>query len=471
MHKKDIQRYLKALKPEEYSDFKKYLESKYFKIENRERVVALYDYLIKKAAPAFEDELLNNDYLSKKLKFSNIRNLKTILANALEDFMFLEEVKVSHLESGTLKAKMLNNRNLNDEFKAYSSNWLSNLSIKKGISYNVALYKTIMLHHRYLNIVDKYSKNGYDTFEEFVNQIDVYYLNVKLYFEINNEVYKREFPNFNLDNYFIEKIIETVFDDKIENKPIVDLYGKLLVFEKKSNIDLRQNYFKCKEIFLSLLNEFSKRELGEILILLQNYCQYFINQGDKDFKIETFNWYKIFLEQRIYESYSSFHHILYYNIFVIAAELNELNWAENFISKYNYLLHIDYQKESFAVCSSYLEFCKGNFDVTLKLITESDIDDFTHLMTVKLLQIKCFYETQEFYLLENFLKTFKNFIRRNKIINQSQKERYLNFAGYVSKMAKLQKERDVHIIKFKQKIANDKNIPFRTWIEKKLLEL
>lgn len=468
MHKKDIQRYLRALKPEEYSDFKKYLESKYFKVENRERVITLYDHLIKKAAPKFEDQFVNNDYLSNKLKFSNIRNLKSILANALENFMHLHEVKASQLESDLITVKMLSSRHLYEEFNQYSENWFEELDYKKERSFLVVLYKALFKYEMYKK--EKLDRTSKEVFNEFLNSVDHFYFLLKTNFEVINQIHIKEFELKDTNKHFSE--ISTIIEkSNHQNDIALKIYSNLLAFENDDTESKALKFEIAKESLIKNIDLFSNKEIEDILLRLQFQCYSFIRLGKPKYKTELLTLHKVYLDKELFKATPFFDHISFISIFSLAAELKQLDWCENYLEKYKQYLYEKIKLQTYTVCSAYLSFSNKNYNESLKLLSTVNSKDKWLTLVSRLTQIRCFYEANEFFLLDNFVKTYQSYIRRTKKFSETRKKRYLRFAHYVTSLVKLQTKNDKDIASFEKKLKADINIPYRTWIEEKFQEI
>jgi len=75
-------------------EFRKYLDSPYFKVRSRKRQLILLDYFVQYHPRLYHPDL-ESDNLRKKFGYGNVNNLKTQMHSALHDFSKIEEFKTS----------------------------------------------------------------------------------------------------------------------------------------------------------------------------------------------------------------------------------------------------------------------------------------------------------------------------------------------------------------------------------------
>jgi len=85
--RRDLFNYLEKLTNEDLVQVEKYLESPFFNVTNRKRVIQLFNFLKKHHPHYHNNSKTEKTFLAKKLKFHNIANLKSNLLDAITDFI------------------------------------------------------------------------------------------------------------------------------------------------------------------------------------------------------------------------------------------------------------------------------------------------------------------------------------------------------------------------------------------------
>jgi len=111
MLRKNVYTYLEKFTDAELKQLRKYIESPFFKVNSRKRVLQIFDYLMK-YHPNFEHPKLELKTMQAALKFGNITNLKTVLMDCVEDlkpptvFRLLKKSKVKGRKTFYTSIKM-----------------------------------------------------------------------------------------------------------------------------------------------------------------------------------------------------------------------------------------------------------------------------------------------------------------------------------------------------------------------------
>lgn len=117
-----------------------------------------------------------------------------------------------------------------------------------------------------------------------------------------------------------------------------------------------------------------------------------------------------------------------------------------------------------------LEFVKKNYRKALIHLQDAGYDDLLNHMTAKILQMKIYYELEEFETLFSLLKSTRAFIRRKKSIGYHYKY-WKNTIRYVQKIMNTNPYDKKTITQLKDAIQDEERMIEKEWMLEKLGEV
>jgi hypothetical protein len=189
--------------------------------------------------------------------------------------------------------------------------------------------------------------------------------------------------------------------------------------------------------FKSLLMQydalFPVEELRDLYILAINFCIRQYNAGNQAYLSEQFEFYKKGFENKYFLIDGVLSRYTYQNAATIGLVLHELEWVDRFVHEYRNALREEQREGLFSFNLARLEYSRRNLGKALQLLQKAEYKDIMLGLAAKTLQLKIFYELQEFDLLESHLQAIRAFIRRKKMARY-QLENYLNTVYFTQKM-------------------------------------
>ena len=220
-----------------------------------------------------------------------------------------------------------------------------------------------------------------------------------------------------------------------QNNPAVSLYRTCYValFKRQSEEDFQ--LFKSN--LFGHVGQFPEEEMRDLYLLAINYCIKKVNEGDSHFYREALDLYKSGLETGLLLKDNRLSRFTYNNIVAVAMRLEEeWDWAGQFVVRYKTLLEPAYQEAAFSLNSARLAFVKKDYDSALLHLQKADYKDLINNMVAKVLQMKIYFEMEEYELLDSHLRTMRMFIRRNKKMAY-HRENWSNIVRYTQKLMEL----------------------------------
>ncbi|MBL7797863.1 MAG: hypothetical protein JNJ90_15315 [Saprospiraceae bacterium] len=190
------------------------------------------------------------------------------------------------------------------------------------------------------------------------------------------------------------------------------------------------HFSRFREILSTHADQFPTDELRALYLLAINFGIKKSNEtSDNGWYRATFELYREALVRNLLLENGMISRFAYHNIVGVAIRLQEVAWAEEFIQKYKPALERRYRESSFSLNMARVAYTRQQYRESLLHLQRADYKDFINGMNAKTLQLKIYFETGEFELLESHLDSIKNYIRRQRDVGY-HRENYLNIARF-----------------------------------------
>lgn len=197
------------------------------------------------------------------------------------------------------------------------------------------------------------------------------------------------------------------------------------------------HFFRFREILSTHADQFPTDELRALYLLAINFGIKKSNESsDTGWYRATFELYREALGRHLLLENGMISRFAYHNIVGVAVRLQEVTWAEEFIQKYKPALERRYRDSSFSLNMARVAYTRRQYRDALLHLQRADYKDFINGMNAKTLQLKIYFETGEFELLDSHLDSIKNFIRRQHAVGY-HRDNYLNIARYMRAIMRL----------------------------------
>lgn len=175
-------------------------------------------------------------------------------------------------------------------------------------------------------------------------------------------------------------------------------------------------YFQqLREVFADYRNAFPEDEIRAIYRHVLNLCIRRLNEGESRYQVELLRLYRTGLEQEILLEYGQLPAATFKNIVSVALKTGEQDWTEAFVERYLPLVQPGQREEMRLYNLGKLRFAQRRFGEAMPLLARLHSDDPLVMLDAKVLQAKMLYETKETLVLQDFLNTFRAFLRRQTI--------------------------------------------------------
>lgn len=271
------------------------------------------------------------------------------------------------------------------------------------------------------------------------DQLDIAFLSRKLWQSCFLLTHQARY-NTTCDFGLLHQILPAV--EKYAHLPAVSIYNNCYLSLTRPGENHHFQTFRKQ--LLQFDGLFPPEELKDLYILAINFCTRRYNEGDLRFLHDQFELYKIGFDKQYFLSGGNLSRFTYLNAATIGLKVKDYQWVETFILKYQAYLELPHRESLFSFNSARLAYQKGNFGEALLLLQRAEYKETMLALAAKTLQMKVYYESSEFDLLESHLQAIAAYIRRKKIMGY-HRDNYLNLIQYVRRLV------DINVLDKKEK--------------------
>lgn len=288
-------------------------------------------------------------------------------------------------------------------------------------------YQLLLEKHRFA--VESQAFENLD-FQELSDRLDYAFLARKLWqscFMLSHQSVSGSAYRFGLLDAALAHIEQT---DALDI-PAVSIY--FYCYRALTNPAEKTFFQQFKNLLMRHGDLFPAEELRDLYILAINFCIRQYNAGNQDYLSEQFEFYKEGFAKKYFLTDGSLSRYTYQNAATIGLVMHELEWVEQFVHDYRPALKEEHRESTFSYNLARLQYQRRDLGKALKLLQKAEYKDLMLSLAAKTLQLKIFYELQEFDLLESHLQAIRVFIRRKKMARY-QLENYLNTINFTQKL-------------------------------------
>jgi len=435
---------LKTFSEDELNRFDEFINSPFF--NTNKKLCLLYKKLRRYAlnTPNFTDEIRLKIYKDvfgrspNKLSAAQQNTLNKSLSSLLtltEKYIMVEQLEHHEATQYDLlfpelikrEQMLLYNRRLKAIQKKLDSEQ------KKGVNYYTNKYK---LHHHKAEALFKENRlDREDNFDDLQYYYDAQHLIGKLSYHLAKITLLKRYGHkqFNLTSFnALEKLFEL---PEYKSNILIQLYRlniKLIEIDDETTFKELSEVLKENQAFIPTI------ALRPFYSNLTNYCVKQTAKGKMEYFNYLFGIYQDMDGANLFVSDGKIYIGILKNIITIACRVSEFDWAKEKLSNYidfvpkairNYVFHYN---------QGVIVFNQNKFEEALKHLNMVNKIDDTHDLSLRILRLKSFYETDEYFesSTAQMLHSLKVYLNDNKKLSFRQKSAYYNFISIFSKLYK-----------------------------------
>jgi hypothetical protein len=266
----------------------------------------------------------------------------------------------------------------------------------------------------------------------------------------------------------LKEISDHLKENSYEEYPSITIYYQILM--TFTDTDTEVHFEELKRLLDEHTTKFPPDEARDMYAYAQNFAIRKINAGEKRYLREYFDLSKAALEKELLMVDGDLSPWTFKNLVIAALRVGEFNWAEQFIKNYKNRLNEKFRSNAYNYNQGALLFFKGQYGDALRLINQVEYTDIFYALDTRTMQIKIYYQLDEWDPMQSAIEAFKVYLRRNKTLSENVKLLYNNFLKYTDKLSRLTKRDKPKLTELKQKIEETKQIADLGWLQQKVDE-
>ena len=441
---------LKLIKPEEWSDFRKFIASPYF---NRGRNYDSLVAVLTKFYPWFDSKEFTKQniyrqlYPGKLYKESVMNTILSGLNQMCEEFILYQD---------------------------FRSNPQRDLRLLRQYCKRGHKPRADKLSSKLEKLTDRPAASGLEFYERLENleSIDLYYtsydkrnlrnqhiikslLNLDYFFILQTFVYKKELIS---NAFYLENTVEDKLPLKILNEidfsKIIEMIGtedqdnsilqRIYYFIAKTmsdNLD-DKSFYNLKELVINSLKHLDFNAGKNLLLNLQVISTLRLNSGRREYAKESYEISKLLIEGKYYDREENWFRVSHFRTIIkLGISLGDINYVEQFVKDYSKRLepNLRVQLKHFAFANIYFE--KKMYNEALNNLNKAELSNTLFKIDARRLTAKIYYETGSMENLQSLLDAFSHFLKNIRTTDRIIISRNNNFIKFLKKLIKLKESK------------------------------
>lgn len=434
-----------------------------------QQLIQLLDQPIKKKSleQVRKKDLLKHLFVNAVQGENHLRVVLHQFTKVVEDFLIAQELEEQTHYKNHLLRNVYIKRGLKKRFERHLKKSKNKIEKKKGLE---------TYHDQYLLAAD-YCEFSQITrsrtiekapMEEAIQQLDHYYLTHRYQLMIGvlslQVLYQHESslplltPLLNLG-----ECVNTT-----QNNTLLRLYHTIisLLAHPESTIDFSILQTELEQA----TSKIPVKELDLLYTALINFYIRKSNYGESQYD-KVFELYQSMVNHGVLAINGHLPEGKYKNIVTLGCLFKQFDWTLQFIENYKKRIEKHKRTSVYHFNLGAFFFYQNDFETAQKHLIKVDNLDIYYMVDVRSLLIRIFYETDQLYAAEQYLRSFRDFVRKNKVLKADFKKAYINFINLLGSLIK-HKETYGDKEKVKTKL-NDKLMAFpvvhhKAWLSSKI---
>jgi hypothetical protein len=260
-------------------------------------------------------------------------------------------------------------------------------------------------------------------------------------------------------------ILQQVEALQLAQKPAIGLYYHAYHFLAQGTPDAHAHFFRFKDLLIEAAALFPPEEMRTLYLLGLNYCIKNSNtQTDKaPWYRQTLDIYREALELGILLENGHLSRFAMNNITSIALYLGETDWAAQFIEKHMAQVEKKFRAAARSLNMAKIAFARREFAAALQLLQEADYRDLISGMSARIIQLKVYYEQDNFDVLESHLDSIKTYLHRQRATGY-HRDSYLDLVRYTRALMRCNFGNKKEVAQLRQSIAEHPTLMEKEWL-------
>ena len=260
-------------------------------------------------------------------------------------------------------------------------------------------------------------------------------------------------------------LLDSILKTTQENFETVSLSNKIyfLIYKSLTENENDDIIFSLKEILKNATTKLEPNELRDIYLLTINQCIKKLNSGKTAFANIAYDLYLQLINADLLLQDNKLDRFAFTNIVFTGLMVKDFIGIEKFIQKNAIYLSDEYRETIVSIATARLYYTQQLYDKAIKVILQTEFNDFLMSLSARILLTKIYIETKDFDVAENHIATFKKYIRRQKNIGY-HKDRVLKFLLMCEQLIIVKSASKKQQKLFQLQLSNDNALMEKEWL-------
>jgi len=452
----------------EWKRFGRFVQSPY---HNSNQSIVKFYTILKKYFPFESEGELGQEVLFKKVfgkeafKASKLQNLCSDLYGLAEDFLIDVYLKKEQRKRKKILIEVLGERDYT-LFEGASQKLINEIEAQHQLldeNDYLLLYQLYNELHHHIE-KDKYTMDRTEVKQTGWN-LDAFYEVAKVQLTAENMGYQNMLTPKKVIKNSEENLLLQLFHS------VSELYQS-----KETN-----KYFQLKEQVLKHWDKLKIKHKRNLLVHLINFS--FTNiLIQKEFgHTESFELYKISIEEQLFIINGKMRDVEFLNIGMIGFGLKQYEWTDNFIQEHQIFLPDQITSFAIPLLNAYKANFQKNYELVIELLSQLHPNNqLNYQPKIKSLLVRAYFEgvmegKKDYQNLLNYeIMSFRKMMLRNDKLSQIKVDAYLNFLDLIKNLLNIVSEEPYDLKKLQTielLLSNTTPLTLKHWLSEKVTEL
>ena len=419
MFKSKLIRLYNTLNDSEIRQFKKWVISP---VHNKHKdVQLLFDFLFSRKTITHvttqRERASEYIYPNEKLNMARLRHVMSFATIVLEDFIRYTEYIHDDKKAKLILLRGLRKRNLKKD--AQKEEQLIRKILQKEKVQNEKYYSLkYQLEKEQFRLHTEGDRPASTNLQEVINSSSLFFVLSTLRYACicisHQNLYKKEY-----EIPFIDAILKSIENNEFAEIISIQIY--YFCYLSLTHPDEDSHYIKLKNYLVRFPNILPSNEYKEVYETAINYCIKRLNKGNKHYAEEAFELYMKGIDNKALLDNNYLSHFAYKNIVAIGLFLEKTKEIKTFINKGGSLLHPTYSENYIHYNLAKFFFATKEYDKAKEMLITMEYDDIFMTVDAKMMLMKIFVMQKEFDLMESFVHSFSQFLKRKSELSYHRK--------------------------------------------------
>lgn len=302
-------------------------------------------------------------------------------------------------------------------------------------------------------------------FQEIADALDVAYIIEKFKVSCNMLFHARVYKT-TYDVRFLKEIVSFVNEMELDDYPVLAIY--YYVYRGFTEDDERgKNVLLLRDTITAHGELLTPTDHRYIILMAINICISNMNVGREAYIREAFEWYRLGFARDVIAENNLLTRATYLNIITIGLRLQEYDWISRFIDTHTDQLEDDIRENTESFARARLAYEQKDYDTGMPLLAQVDFKHPVYNIMAKTLQLKIYYEIDEYDAMDSQLDSMTTYLRR-KTLSDLHKDNFGNIVRFVRRISRLKPGDRKKKAELKEQIEKATPLTEKKWLLEQL---